>query len=740
MKKLYKFLACAMLALAPKLQAEGTKEMSPNAANITALRFFSATALGSTFNAVDDKRIKFYINDFNTESFYMGALIHKNTSGNLDPMATSLLDPDMYYRIKNAAGTVVKAAQRFTNTVGDTGLIDTYTKAVNGPNIGSVSNGYKPFVFTPTANGEYYVEIYRSTDNGVTENATNHNISFFDFTVANKTTGTLKPGRVYCDQWSLAASRNSVSGSEWYNYLAITSYSEPVLFAYTDDRCVVKIDFESGFAPIVYQLNVNSYGVKPTSPTEPWAITRKSVSANNAMPNGFKVFLNTPDTAIFPTAPIPTAPKLLNPVMTNCAAPYNINYNISEAGDVKILLNLNGVAGYQAGTSDRYIEDFSKLAGDNITAWDGKDGLGVAVAPGSTLEVTVNYSKGRFNVPIYDAELNPNGLKITAVAPIMNNNLLTYWDDTALTIVAGSNTSPAGVDNSVLGQLPPKRAWNGDGNPTFAVPAPASTRGNSTLGTLTDDYGNDRTLNTWGWAITVNSNNATVVTNCTDLVVTKTLNSGTVAVGNDIVFKIVAQNNGPTVPTTAKVNDLLPKGYTYVSDDAAGAYNPSTGVWNLGAIGLGAANAKTILITATIKATPALYNNIATVDSELLEANATNNKSNVTPAPLQNACYKPGLLDDSVTEETKLGITDLARAGEINNNWPMLRKSADLVLESKDKAFVINRLTDAELSSIPAANLVVGMAVYNITQDCLQINVDGTATGWKCFKTHTCID
>lgn len=102
-------------------------------------------------------------------------------------------------------------------------------------------------------------------------------------------------------------------------------------------------------------------------------------------------------------------------------------------------------------------------------------------------------------------------------------------------------------------------------------------------------------------------------------------------------------------------------------------------------------------------------------------------------------CYKPARTTGTALD-TNHGITALGRAGADNSNWPMVRKGAWTVLEAKTKGFVVNRLTDAQIAAIPSADLREGMMVYNITQDCLQINIDGTATGWKCFNTQTCPD
>lgn len=102
-------------------------------------------------------------------------------------------------------------------------------------------------------------------------------------------------------------------------------------------------------------------------------------------------------------------------------------------------------------------------------------------------------------------------------------------------------------------------------------------------------------------------------------------------------------------------------------------------------------------------------------------------------------CYKPTVTAGTVLD-TNQGITSLQRAGVVGSNWPMVRKGAWTALESKTKGFVPNRLTTAQITAIPTASLIEGMMVYNITLDCLQINTDGTAAGWKCFNTQTCTD
>ncbi|SFT75512.1 hypothetical protein SAMN05421857_3054 [Chryseobacterium formosense] len=104
-------------------------------------------------------------------------------------------------------------------------------------------------------------------------------------------------------------------------------------------------------------------------------------------------------------------------------------------------------------------------------------------------------------------------------------------------------------------------------------------------------------------------------------------------------------------------------------------------------------------------------------------------------------CYKPAAVTGTPLE-TKHGITALGRAGADNSNWPMERKGAWTVLESKEKGFVINRVsTTANLSLI--TNPIEGMMVYDEEADCLKIYTikEGeSVANWHCFTTQACPD
>ncbi len=99
-------------------------------------------------------------------------------------------------------------------------------------------------------------------------------------------------------------------------------------------------------------------------------------------------------------------------------------------------------------------------------------------------------------------------------------------------------------------------------------------------------------------------------------------------------------------------------------------------------------------------------------------------------------CYKPANLIANGGLPTEIGISALRL--DNTDDWPQVREGAWIALEAKTKGFVPNRLNNAQIAAIPSNNLVSGMMVYNTDEDCLQINVDGTSTGWKCFNVQSC--
>lgn len=98
-------------------------------------------------------------------------------------------------------------------------------------------------------------------------------------------------------------------------------------------------------------------------------------------------------------------------------------------------------------------------------------------------------------------------------------------------------------------------------------------------------------------------------------------------------------------------------------------------------------------------------------------------------------CYRDPI-NNGTGSETKMGITLLKRAGSNDpDNWPMVRKSGHIALESNTQGFVVTRIAKADLGNI--TNPQEGMMVYDTTDKCLKIYSDNA---WKCFSTPACPD
>lgn len=110
-----------------------------------------------------------------------------------------------------------------------------------------------------------------------------------------------------------------------------------------------------------------------------------------------------------------------------------------------------------------------------------------------------------------------------------------------------------------------------------------------------------------------------------DLSLTKTVNNATAAVGSNVTFTITVSNAaGQSTATNVQVTDLLPAGFTYVSDTPSqGTYTSGTGIWSVGNINT-AGNA-TLQIVATKAAAGAVVNTAEVTDVDQADIDSTPN-------------------------------------------------------------------------------------------------------------------
>ncbi|WP_196895799.1 T9SS type B sorting domain-containing protein [Aureivirga marina] len=133
-----------------------------------------------------------------------------------------------------------------------------------------------------------------------------------------------------------------------------------------------------------------------------------------------------------------------------------------------------------------------------------------------------------------------------------------------------------------------------------------------------------------------------------DLEITKVSNNATPNVGDNVTFTIEVVNFGPSDADGVLVEELLPDGYTYVSDTGAGTYDPATGIWNLGYLAEGVTEGFDIVA----------------------QVNASGNYSNVTAIVALNQT-DPDLTNNIVEDNTApVAIVDLGIIMQVNNDEP----------------------------------------------------------------------
>ena len=128
------------------------------------------------------------------------------------------------------------------------------------------------------------------------------------------------------------------------------------------------------------------------------------------------------------------------------------------------------------------------------------------------------------------------------------------------------------------------------------------------------------------------NNNATVdvFIEVTNLRIVKSVSNNAPAPGADISYTIEARNAGPLDDTGITVTDNLPAGVSYTSDDSGGAYNPSTGVWTIGAMTANTTRTLTINVRVDDPPTVLTVTNTATISGALADFAPANNTDSAT--------------------------------------------------------------------------------------------------------------
>lgn len=238
--------------------------------------------------------------------------------------------------------------------------------------------------------------------------------------------------------------------------------------------------------------------------------------------------------------------------------------------------------------------------------------------------------------------------------------------------------------------------------------------------------------------------------NTADLSLTVSASTTTPAVGANFIYTVTVANAGTASASGVAVKDLLPAGVSYVSDDGAGAYVASTGVWTIpGSIAAGAA--KSLQITAQATAAGSYVNFAEVTASGSADPDSTPNNSGAAPSE-----------DDTAFVTVTAGggggggppaLTCPAASGQLDwdaNAWPSGSLSQNYAASSVPFALAFsgstNRLinfggaptpatrTDLTGGFSPAQNSLLYVANFNNTSESITLTINAGSAGTGVAK------
>ena len=110
-----------------------------------------------------------------------------------------------------------------------------------------------------------------------------------------------------------------------------------------------------------------------------------------------------------------------------------------------------------------------------------------------------------------------------------------------------------------------------------------------------------------------------------DLSLEKSVSESSVETGQQATFTLTVSNSGPDIATGVTVEDTLPQGVTYMSDDSGGDYNTISDIWTLGAISAGSNASINIIVTVDQDGEVANTAQVATSDQTDPDSTPDNN-------------------------------------------------------------------------------------------------------------------
>lgn len=386
-------VVCFILISNFQIYAEGTKELVPNPTiGQGSIQIYDRGRLFATYNAPVENRL-------NIRICSVGEVIH---------FGFNQTNNDVYFRLKDPNGNIVRPAQLIPTS--GAGYIPNHAAAVAGPFVVNPL-GYTPLSYTTTMTGDYFIEFNPTSSTTITP--VQRIFTFFDITVTSGNNAL--PGRLWSLIWDI-------------NTLNVNNRFYGKMFIYSKDSIVTSVDF-NGIQPHGATITANSSGLSNTGNV---VVDRASRVGDFSYPE-YKIFLNNPDESCFPTG---FFGNIIGPSrITGCGDNRCIQVEVNKSGEVELLLDLNGIPGFQANSED-LIKIVQVQAGLNCIPWDARDNFGQTILQNITFPIQINYINGITHLPLFDVEHHRNGYIVELIRPLGNRPNL-YWDDSGLN--AGTN-------------------------------------------------------------------------------------------------------------------------------------------------------------------------------------------------------------------------------------------------------------------------------------------------------------
>lgn len=118
----------------------------------------------------------------------------------------------------------------------------------------------------------------------------------------------------------------------------------------------------------------------------------------------------------------------------------------------------------------------------------------------------------------------------------------------------------------------------------------------------------------------------------TDIAINKEVDKTDVPMGSQVIFTITAENLGNLTATNVEVQDVLPKGYSFVNSTvSSGTYNSTTGIWNIPSINTG--TLQTLTLTVKVVDFNDYLNTAHLTKLDQIDTNSANNQDSATVSP-----------------------------------------------------------------------------------------------------------